>query len=132
MSDVHFDKVRLLLHLDNVAGPRTAIDCSNSRNFVKANGNVTIGGVGKFQGGASFVASGGNTYLALGDDPDRNFGGGDFTVELWFKTSSDRSNETLMCNGLLGQLAQQIPMSQTTTTSELLTKHQIYNKCWIS
>lgn len=70
----------LLLHGDESNAVFT--DSSNSSHNL-TNNNVTYDGNGQFSGAMNF--NGSNSYLALQDSEDWNFGNSDFTIDFWYK-----------------------------------------------
>lgn len=84
--DPHYASTSLLLHLDGADGSTAIVDSSASPKTVTAHGDAAItAAVGRF--GGSCLSLGGTGYLLTQDDEGLAFGTGDFTLEMWIKTT---------------------------------------------
>ena len=81
-TDGNFDSVVLLTHFDSDFS-----DSSASNHTLTANGNATISTAQKKFGAGSSYFDGTSDYLSLAGSSDFAFGTGDFTVEMFIKTS---------------------------------------------
>lgn len=88
--DPHYGSTTLLLHLDGADGSTEIVDSSASPKTVTAYGDAAITTAeGRF--GGSCLSLGGAGYLLTQDEDGYAFGTGDFTVEMWAKTSDTTS-----------------------------------------
>jgi hypothetical protein len=86
-DDPYFANVSLLLRGDGTNGSTTIIDGSSSPKTVTAFGNAQISTAQSKFGGASIAFDGTGDYLTVASDAAFVFGTGDFTIELWIKTT---------------------------------------------
>lgn len=93
MGDLHFSSTSLLLHFDGVDGSVSLTDKSLTPLAVTVSGSAAISTAQSKFGGASFELSGGYATVARG--PNLVLGSGDFTIEMWVRTS-DASSKTLL------------------------------------
>lgn len=77
----------LILPFDGSNGSTTITDASASPKTVTVNGNAQISTTQSKYGGASGYFDGSGDYLSVPASTDFDFGSGDFTIQLWFKTS---------------------------------------------
>ena len=85
-ADANWSDVTLLLPLDT-----DFTDASTSTHTVTAHGNTTVSTSDKKFGAGSVYFDGSGDHLTVAANEDFNFGSGDFTVELWVKTTSQTS-----------------------------------------
>jgi hypothetical protein len=86
-DDPYFANVSLLLRGDGTNGSTTIIDGSSSPKTVTAFGNAQISTAQSKFGGTSIAFDGTGDYLTVASDAAFVFGTGDFTIELWIKTT---------------------------------------------
>lgn len=84
-QDPYLSNVALLGHFDGAAGSQAFVDSSPSPKPLTGFGNAQVTANGKF--GQAAVFDGAGDYITSPNHPSLQFGSGDFTVELWFKTS---------------------------------------------
>lgn len=93
--DPHYASVSLLLHCDGADGSTTFIDSSPIPKTVSAHGDAAIAaGQGVF--GGSCLSLRGEGRLEVLPDDGYAFGTGDFTVEMWLKTTSTARQQCLI------------------------------------
>lgn len=97
---VGIDNVSLLLHGDGVNGSTTIVDSSPTPKTVTAVGNAQISTAQSKFGGSSIAFDGTGDYLSLPGSNAFTFGTGDFTIELFFRASSVRT-QVLYESGLV-------------------------------
>lgn len=84
--DPHYGSTTLLLHLDGADGGTAIVDSSAQPKTVTAHGGAVITTAeGRF--GGSCLSLGGADYLLAQDDGGLALGAGDFTIEMWVKTT---------------------------------------------
>lgn len=86
-GDLYFADVSLLLHMNGSNGSTTFTDSSNNALTVTANGNAQISTAESKFGGASGSFDGSGDYLTIASSALFDFGGGDMTIEFWFKST---------------------------------------------
>jgi hypothetical protein len=108
-SDPYFENVSLLLHMDGASGSTVFTDSSPSPKTVIANGNAQISTAqSKFGGGSLLLSQGSGTtgdFLSAAPGAEYVFGTGDFTLELWLKTTT--SGEKILVDQYNGTLSWQ-------------------------
>lgn len=77
----------VMLHMNGTDGSTTFTDSSSNTKTVTANGNAQIDTAQSQFGGASGLFDGSGDYLSIPDDADWDFGTGDFTIDLWFRSN---------------------------------------------
>lgn len=82
-ADPNFSSVVLLLPLDGANGSTTMNDVSSNALSATVFGNAQISTTGPKFGTGSLLLDGTGDYIRYPDDPDWDFGTGDFTVEAW-------------------------------------------------
>ncbi len=92
MADPHWSNVSLLLHCDGSDGSTTFTDSSGTPKTVTAYGDAHIATDQAMFGGASAHFDGSGDYLSVPNSADWDFGSGNFTIELWFRTPSSVSS----------------------------------------
>lgn len=95
-GDSDFGSVVLLLHGDGSNGSTTIVDSSSLPKAVTASGNAAISTAQSKFGGASIAFDGTEDYLTIPASTDFDFGSGDFTLELFFRTSQTTSYTCLV------------------------------------
>lgn len=80
--------VALLLRGNGADSSTTFTDSSPSARAINPAGNAQIDTAQSKFGGASMLFDGAGDYLTIGDDPALELGSGNFTIDLWFRTSS--------------------------------------------
>jgi hypothetical protein len=96
-ADPPFANVKLLLHMDGADGSTTFTDSSGAARTVTAVGNAQISTAQSKWGGASGLFDGSGDYLTVASSTDFDFGTGDFTVEMWIRTTQTNSFAALLC-----------------------------------
>ena len=93
VGDVHHPKVKLLLPFDGSNAATTTNDESNSTHSVTFAGGAQISTAeSKFGGSSLYLNGDSGTKLTISQSSDFDFGTGDFTIELWIKTSLSNSD----------------------------------------
>jgi hypothetical protein len=98
--DHDFTSVSLLLHGNGTNGSTTITDSSPTPKTVTAVGNAQISTAQSKFGGGSIAFDGTGDYLSLPESNGFTFGTGDFTIELFFRASSIRT-QALYHSGLV-------------------------------
>lgn len=85
-----------LTHADGVDASTTFTEegCSSAAKTLTAVGNAQIDTAQSKFGGASYLGDGTGDYVSAADSEDFNFGTGDWTVDFWFRTTSDPQTTT--------------------------------------
>lgn len=91
-SDALFTSVALLL-----PGDANVNDASRYSRSVTAVGGAAVSTAQKKWGAGSIYFDGSGDYLTIPSSTSLDFGGNDFVVEAWFKTSQTASESTLIC-----------------------------------
>jgi hypothetical protein len=86
----------LLLHMDGENGSTAFKDESDSQHVVTANGNAQIDTAQSKFGGASGLFDGSGDYLTIPDSSDWAFGSNDFTIDCWFRLTTDTNSQRLV------------------------------------
>lgn len=76
-------QVSLLMHFDGSNGSQTFVDSSSNALTVTASSTAQINSTQSKFGGASLLCNASDDRLTISDNPNLNFGTGDFTVECW-------------------------------------------------
>jgi hypothetical protein len=97
----HFDTdTKLMLHCDGADLSTTFTDSSSSPKSMTANGGAIISTLqSKFGGASGLLVSATSSYLSTGNTADFNFGTGDFTIDFWFRFTSNVGNQTMVSLG---------------------------------
>lgn len=85
-GDAYYGNVSLLLHADGTGS--TFIDSSLSNLSFSATGDATQSATQSKFGGKSLYLSGSSSYISAPNTPAANFGGDNFTIELWMRASA--------------------------------------------
>lgn len=101
-SDIYYDNVVLLLHCDGTDGSTTFTDDSPSQKTVTAYGDAHIETDQSKFGGASAYFDGSGDYLSAGTSTDYDFGSGDMTIELWFRSTAVNDSTTFLSREWVG------------------------------
>lgn len=88
LVDPDFASVGLLLHMDGSNGSTTFTDNSSNNLTVSVFGNAQVSTSNPKFGSGSLLLDGTGDYLEVPDDPDWDFGTGNYTVEAWIYLSS--------------------------------------------
>lgn len=91
-SDALWANVQLLL-----PGDTSTNDVSSYSRSVSALGGAAVSTAQKKWGAGSLYFDGSWDYLTIPSSTALDFGGGNFVVEAWFKTSQTTSESTLIC-----------------------------------
>ena len=95
-GDLYYDNVSLLLHCDGTDGSTTFTDHSPTPKTVTAYGNAHIETDQSEFGGTSAYFDGDGDYLSAGTSTDYDFGSGDMTIELWFRSTAVNASTTFL------------------------------------
>ena len=79
--------VSLMLHFNGTNGSTTFTDTSPNNFTVTRSGNAAISTAQSQFGGSSVVFDGDSDYLSAGSNSAFAFGTGDFTIELWYRST---------------------------------------------
>lgn len=88
------DYTKLLLHADGT--DQTFVDSSGSAHTITANGNATQSATQSKFGGKSAYFDGNGDSVNMPASADNNFGSGDFTIDLWIKTTQTTQYATIV------------------------------------
>lgn len=92
------NNVKLLLHMEGLAGSTTFTDSSVTQKVVTATGNAAITTTQYRIGTSSATFDGSGDSLTIPDSPDFNLGTGDFTIEMWIRPTSLASNQDVLAH----------------------------------
>jgi hypothetical protein len=81
--DPDFSGVGLLLHMDGSNGSTSFTDSSSNNLTVSVFGDAQVSTSNPKFGSGSLLLDGTGDYLSVPDNPDWDFGTGDYTVEAW-------------------------------------------------
>ncbi len=95
-ADPDFSSVVLLLPMDGTNGSTTITDSSSNALSATVYGNAQISTSGPKFGSGSLLLDGTGDYITLPDDPDWDFGTGDFTVEAWIHMAALNNNSSVV------------------------------------
>lgn len=95
-GDTLYNSVSLLLNMDGTNASTTFTDASPNAFTVTANGNAQISTAQSKFGGASALFDGTGDFLTVPDNAALEFGSGNLTWEMWVKTTSSDSFDTLL------------------------------------
>jgi hypothetical protein len=96
-TDPYYSSVSLLLHGDGANNSTTFTDNSPSPKTVQQNfGNVISTVQSKFNGASIFCN---NSYMEYAADTDFELGGGDFTIECWYRGTSTIGSPGIVAKG---------------------------------
>lgn len=102
--DRYFGNVGLLAHMSGTDGGSSFVDSSNSPKNIGVYGEVkTLSSKYKY-GPTSAYFNGGWNALTLSGSDDFNFGGGDFTIELWTLVDAYNANGSRLIQSRDGDL----------------------------
>jgi hypothetical protein len=88
LVDPEFASVALLLHMDGSNGSTSFTDSSSNALTVSVFGDAQVSTSSPKFGSGSLLLDGTGDYLRVPDDPDWDFGTGDFTVEAWINMAA--------------------------------------------
>jgi hypothetical protein len=91
-GDPYWSNVQLLL-----PGDTSTNDVSSYNRSVTAVGGAAVSTAQKRWGAGSITFDGSGDYLTIPSSTSLDFGGLDFVVEAWFKTSQTAAESTLIC-----------------------------------
>jgi hypothetical protein len=91
-TDPYFSSVVLLLHCDGTNGATSATDYSNSAHSITFYGNAQLSDTSPKFGTAAVLFDGSGDYIQAPDSADWDFGTGDFTIEFWYKSTTNTSD----------------------------------------
>jgi len=94
--DSSFSSVSLLLHMDGANGSTTFTDSSSNALAVTANGNAQITTTNSKYGSGCGLFDGTGDTLTISDTDLLEFGGDDYTIELWINTTQTTQYSTLI------------------------------------
>jgi len=95
-SDIFFNSVSLLLHMDGSNGSTTFTDNSSNALTVTANGNAQISTAQSKFGGSSALFDGTTDYLTVASSAAFALFAGDFTVEFWMRLNDTTNNQSIV------------------------------------
>ena len=97
-TDPFYSSVSLLLHGDGANNSTTFTDNSPSPKTVQQNfGNVISTDQSKFNGASIFCN---NSYMEYAANTDFEIGGGDFTIECWYRGTSTIGSPAIVSKGI--------------------------------
>jgi hypothetical protein len=97
-TDPYYSSVSLLLHGDGANNSTTFTDNSPSPKTIQQNfGNVISTAQSKFNGASIFCN---NSYMEYAANTDFEIGGGDFTIECWYRGTSTIGSPAIVAKGL--------------------------------
>jgi hypothetical protein len=82
-TDPNFASVALLLHMDGSDGSTSFTDSSSNNLTVSVFGDAQVSTSNPKFGSGALLLDGTGDYLSVPDNPDWDFGTGDYTVEAW-------------------------------------------------
>ena len=92
VGDVYFPQTKLLLPFDGANGATTTSDLSDSNISVTFNGNAQLSTVqSKFGGSSLYLDGGTSSGVSIASNSGLSLSG-DFTIEMWIKTSTTSSD----------------------------------------
>lgn len=91
-GDPYFSSVKLLLHFNGSNGATSTTDFSSAAKVVTFYGNSQLNTTAPKFGSASVLFDGTTDYLQVPDSSDWDFGTGDFTLEFWYKSTTNTSD----------------------------------------
>lgn len=92
VGDVYFPQTKLLLPFDGANGATTTSDSSDSNISVTFNGNAQLSTVqSKFGGSSLYLDGGTSSGVSIASNSGLSLSG-DFTIEMWIKTSTTSSD----------------------------------------
>jgi hypothetical protein len=95
LRDFDFSSVQLLLHGDGEDASTTITDSSSFGRTITRAGNIQIDTAQSKFGGASILSDGFGDYLTC-DGQITAPGTGDYTIEMWFRTTTTNNNGFLI------------------------------------
>ncbi|MBY5849685.1 LamG domain-containing protein [Rhizobium ruizarguesonis] len=90
--DPNFSSVKLLLGFEGTDGATTTTDESSAPHTMTFNGNAQIDTAQKKFGASSLLVDGTGDFLTSVDSADWDFGSGQFTVEMFIRQNTDKTN----------------------------------------
>jgi hypothetical protein len=96
LTDPYFSNVSLLLRADGTHGSTAITDSSPAAHTVTPYGNTSISTANSHSGGSSLYFDGSGDYATIPTSTDFDFGGGDVTIEFWFRTTQTTAYATLL------------------------------------
>jgi hypothetical protein len=90
--DPNYSQVTLLISGDGTNGSQSFTDLSNSPRSITAVGNAQVNTTTKKYGTGSMYFDGSGDYLSIPYSSSFDFGTGDFTIELWYKSTNTTEN----------------------------------------
>jgi hypothetical protein len=97
-TDPYYSSVSLLLHGDGANNSTTFTDNSPSPKTIQQNfGNVISTVQSRFNGASIFCN---NSYMEYAANTDFEIGGGDFTIECWYRGTSTIGSPAIVAKGL--------------------------------
>lgn len=101
-GDPDFASVSLLLPFNGTDGSTTFTDKSSNAFTVTAGGNAQLDTAQAKWGASSLLLDGSGDYISIPDNPDFDFGTGDFTIEFWLRWNSTSGFQTIYDHGYTG------------------------------
>ena len=92
-------ETKLLLHLNGAEGATSIVDFSSSNHSITFNGDAHINTSESKFGGSSVLFDGTGDDIAVPDSDDWDFGGSDFTLDLWVYLTATGGNYALISHG---------------------------------
>jgi hypothetical protein len=87
---------KLMLHCDGTDASTSFPDSSAGAKTVTANGNAQVDTAQSKFGGASGLFDGTGDYLSVPDSADWDFGSGDFTIDLWVRSTTTSGDHVII------------------------------------
>jgi len=97
-ADQYFSNVSLLLNGEGTSGSTTFTDLSNIKNSLTNTGSVSVDNSVVKYGSGAMKFSGTTSYLSVPANNALSFGTGDFTIELWFYSTSFAAQRALLAS----------------------------------
>jgi hypothetical protein len=126
VGDVYFPQTKLLLPFDGANGATTTSDLSDSNISVTFNGNAQLSTAqSKFGGSSLYLDGGTSSGVSIASNSGLSLSG-DFTIEMWIKTSTTSSDSNTR------RIFQTGPVGAATDLGLLLGKSSANHSGYIS
>ena len=101
-GDPYWGSVVLLAPMEGANDSTTFTDYSSSPKTITAYGNAKISTAQSKWGDGSGYFDGTGDYLSIGTDTDFDFGSGDLTIEMWFRSADTAASTSLLTREWVG------------------------------